>query len=730
MTSNSSTPAPTKTKSKYDCSFDCRTTAAKIWSNLMIADMPMWAYFMHVCAFHWVREMPSERRYWNMNFDQLTALMFVLGLSGLLSYRLGRLRIKGSRITFPYSLRSCDLKKLKRIAMEAELPGKNTKSSAHILFEFEDESPRRMQLRSILPFKKQLLEALEHKAPEAIMSLKIRDLLTLDELNAIDVNEPCQIHYHKPGRFHELKDALATNENTIQSYWQGAWLLAFATVLPLSVCILQLDLCKVLGPAVQPPAFELTLLDSFSQAHMNLFGDLLAKRMNDCSDLFSSNSGLAILLELIGAALGIWWLGSLYQPNRLKIDSTKLSLLAEHSFIRHEFRTLRWTDVTAVLLHTRGNSSKTITNELHFFTKQSDQVPALKLSLAALRDATAQKAVLQAIEKYAPQATIDPMVVEKFDTNHSQSYTELWLQSLSTPPKRERLTPLMAGQSLRSGAYAIVSELGAGGQGTAYLAVDKFNKHCTAPSDNTKDLHIVLKEFVLPVYVDKEVRRQAIEKFQRESEMLSDLNHSQVVKLLDYFIEDHRAYLVLEHVPGQSLRNYVEARGAMPESQVADLTRQMCEILRYLHELDRPIIHRDFTPDNLMMDESGKLKLIDFDVARKSESAARTAVVGKHAFIPPEQFRGRPGTQSDIYSMGATVFFLLTGEDPEPLTKSVPKNFVSDISPEFDAFVQRATELDAANRFQSAAEALAALDITHVVSIREREQVNMEPLRG
>jgi len=116
------------------------------------------------------------------------------------------------------------------------------------------------------------------------------------------------------------------------------------------------------------------------------------------------------------------------------------------------------------------------------------------------------------------------------------------------------------------------------------------------------------------------------------------------------------------------------------------------------------VVHRDFTPDNLMLGHGDILKLIDFNVAQHLESMSTHAVVGKHSYIPPEQFQGETTQQSDIYAMGATLFFLLTGKDPEPISVSRLKEARMDVSDELDAIVAKATATDTAYRYVSCEE--------------------------
>ncbi|MBI4533883.1 MAG: protein kinase, partial [Candidatus Melainabacteria bacterium] len=122
-----------------------------------------------------------------------------------------------------------------------------------------------------------------------------------------------------------------------------------------------------------------------------------------------------------------------------------------------------------------------------------------------------------------------------------------------------------------------------------------------------------------------------------------------------------------------------------------------------------PVVHRDFTPDNLILGADGVLKLVDFNVAHQSESTATGTVVGKHAYIPPEQFRGKPSTQSDIYALGATVFYLLTGEDPEPISTSYPLLHSNEVSPALNEIVACATNIDTKVRYKTIEDLKAAL---------------------
>ena len=190
------------------------------------------------------------------------------------------------------------------------------------------------------------------------------------------------------------------------------------------------------------------------------------------------------------------------------------------------------------------------------------------------------------------------------------------------------------------------------------------------------------------------------------------------MKLLDYFVEDHRAYLVLEHIDGLSLADCVKQNGKFEEAQTIDLCQQMCDILQYLSANDPPIIHRDFTPDNLILNQDGTLKLIDFNVAHQdSQDGTTGTVVGKPSYMPPEQFRGLPCMQSDLYAMGASLYFLLVGQDPVAISCANPCGDGASVSPELNLLVQKLTEPELSRRLKNINEVKAML-----VKVKERQQ--------
>ena len=150
--------------------------------------------------------------------------------------------------------------------------------------------------------------------------------------------------------------------------------------------------------------------------------------------------------------------------------------------------------------------------------------------------------------------------------------------------------------------------------------------------------------------------------------------------------------------------------GSLSEKRVLQLALQMSDLLHYLHSQSPAIIHRDFAPDNLILTSENRLKLIDFSIAQRIGKPTSMSVAGKQAYIAPEQFAGNACTQSDIYSLGATLFYLLTAATPEPISQSYPRILKPQVSPEMDALVAKATAFKFDERFANTRELRIALE--------------------
>lgn len=281
-------------------------------------------------------------------------------------------------------------------------------------------------------------------------------------------------------------------------------------------------------------------------------------------------------------------------------------------------------------------------------------------------------------------------------TNQS-SYTELWEEELGRRFCPTSYIPLEVGKVLRNNTLKIVSHLSSGGLSALYL--------CQL---NGKEL-VVLKEAVVPEESAGSVREKAIELFDREAALLMKLDHANIVHVVDCFTEQDRNYLLLEYVSGVDLRQLVTQNGPQKESDVLDWSIQVAQGLKYLHEREQPVVHRDLTPDNIVLRNDGKAIIVDFGAANELIGTATGTFVGKHAYIAPEQLRGKATTHSDIYAFGCTLFFLLTGKEPLALSSSNPREHVPEVSEEFAELIETCTQLECADRYQSVAQMLPVL---------------------
>ena len=194
------------------------------------------------------------------------------------------------------------------------------------------------------------------------------------------------------------------------------------------------------------------------------------------------------------------------------------------------------------------------------------------------------------------------------------------------------------------GKYRILSPLGSGGFGTVYLAVDTWIDKKVAikvPHKQNLDFTELLKE----------------------PRLLASLSHPNIVAILTAEKQDGLFFIVMEYVQGETLEQIVEREGALDLGRALDFTCQICNAVDHAHRAG--VIHRDLRPGNMLVSETGLLKVTDFGTSRFLEIAAHgTTVVGSPPYMAPEQFHGKAVFASDIYSVGVTMYQMLTGVLP------------------------------------------------------------------
>ncbi|MBI3652482.1 MAG: protein kinase [Acidobacteria bacterium] len=232
--------------------------------------------------------------------------------------------------------------------------------------------------------------------------------------------------------------------------------------------------------------------------------------------------------------------------------------------------------------------------------------------------------------------------------------------------------------------YSIVRRVGGGGMGSVYQARDK----------RLADRLCAVKEMI-ELFADQSQRAKAVEDFKREAEVLAQLDHPSIPTVFDYFIEGGRYYLVMRWIGGGDLAEQMRVRGGtVDEATVTKWAIQIADVLHYIHSQKPPIIYRDLKPANLMIDDkTGRVMLVDFGIARIVRPTEKgVTAIGTMGYAPPELFAGKVEPRSDIYSLGATMFHMMTGSDPQdnPLLifdfskNPLPRQLNPNISPEME----------------------------------------------
>lgn len=258
--------------------------------------------------------------------------------------------------------------------------------------------------------------------------------------------------------------------------------------------------------------------------------------------------------------------------------------------------------------------------------------------------------------------------------------------------------------------YDIISLIGSGGMSNIYKATD------------TASEKIVAVKFLKEEFFEN---TELVRRFKNESKAIALLNHPNIIKVIDVNIDDKEKYIVVEYVNGITLGDYIDKNGMIPARETAEIIKIILPALSHAHE--HGIIHRDIKPENIMITHDGKLKIMDFGIARLATSTQRTATdktIGSVHYISPEQVRGHnTDVRSDIYSLGIMMYEMLTGEYPfnDENAVAVAMKHISDEMPSprdknnsipegMEQIVLKATNKEPSKRYQSAIEMLLEIE--------------------
>ncbi len=274
-----------------------------------------------------------------------------------------------------------------------------------------------------------------------------------------------------------------------------------------------------------------------------------------------------------------------------------------------------------------------------------------------------------------------------------------------SPTLRAPTAVLLANGAVIQGRYQVVGMLGQGGMGGVYEVSDL----------RLGGRRMALKVLSDAALADPVAKAQAGSLFRQEAELLARLDHPNIPKVTDFFVETGRFCLVMERVDGVTLAELLTRQGRpFTEAEVRGWADQLCAVLAYLHGQTPSVVFRDLKPANIMLARDGRIKLIDFGIARlfKPGKSGDTSVIGTPGFAAPEQYGlGQTDARSDIYSLGVVMHHLLTGHDPlytpfnlPPVTQLNPG-----VSPGLANIIAIMTRADPAQRYQTIGQVQAAL---------------------
>ena len=259
--------------------------------------------------------------------------------------------------------------------------------------------------------------------------------------------------------------------------------------------------------------------------------------------------------------------------------------------------------------------------------------------------------------------------------------------------------------------YQVLRILGQGGMGTTYLAWDRERHRLQGLSAAPAAALVVLKE----MNADMAQIRKAQELFEREARTLKSLNHQGIPKFFDFFVEEDKKYLAMEMIHGQDLEKRISLQGPILPRQGIEWMIQTCEVLEYIHSQQPPLIHRDIKPANLLVRRrDNQIVVLDFGAVKEIGTPLGTRI-GAEGYSAPEQDRGQPLTQSDLYAVGATLIFLLTAQSPMHFYDNRGNGYrfylerVPTITPQLRYVIEKVTEPLPGDRYQTSSSLAEAL---------------------
>lgn len=304
-----------------------------------------------------------------------------------------------------------------------------------------------------------------------------------------------------------------------------------------------------------------------------------------------------------------------------------------------------------------------------------------------------------------PKCQTDNPSESKFCNKCATPFPDIEVAITLETPKEELTTG-----STFAGRYQIIEELGKGGMGKVYKVLDK--------EINTK---VALKLILPEIASDKKI----IERFRNELKTARDISHKNVCRMYDLNKEKGTYYITMEYVSGGDLKTFIRRAAPLSTARAITITKQICEGLSEAHKIG--IVHRDLKPNNIMIDDNGNARIMDFGIARSVKGKGITGsgiMIGTPEYMSPEQAEGKDVDQrSDIYSLGVILYEMVTGQLPfqgdTPLSIAMkhkgelpkdPMELNPQIPKDFSRVILKCLEKAKENRFQKVDEVLKDIE--------------------
>lgn len=398
-------------------------------------------------------------------------------------------------------------------------------------------------------------------------------------------------------------------------------------------------------------------------------------------------------------------------PDRVMLSADGIKFLWSGRFDRFSSGTLRWSKIRLVYLE-KPNESE----DGHFFICiRNSSGGVLKLHTSGFGDPSQLELFFQTLRQRVPAAFKDaPLYLavqpeQKSNLAYVIRSVKQYLKITKPSKIEEFLTPDTV---LQDGRYRLLARLETTAECTRYVAeandpdvVDsRLAAFCEGKSSSKFGAQkVLLEEYILPpkknmMSLDYLELQSLLE---HRARVASRLDNKRILRWLDIFQENQRMYCVFEYFAGDTLHQHVLKNGSFTESQTIKMALFMCDLLSLMHGEEPAILHGSFNPHSLSITDAGELKMTTLPRSGLMESRRLPGPAGRLAYMAPEQLHLTPCKQSDLYGLGATLYFMLTGQDPPAAQCLKVKQAVPSVSDTLSGIIERCTDPDLGKRLEN-----------------------------